>query len=218
MKIIHAIILLSFCLLGSNFTLADTTLTNNAVTAQDGLHLKKIPFNVALDIYAKLSHRVLLVHPAIDRSAVSLEADWTNETPSQAEITAAFGKVFAERQAAVVVDGGKFLQIIPANMVQTASPNSKDIPVVTGEPRGTVDFQGVSAGVLVKLYGQITGLRRIGDEPTTGNIFYFKTSSPLSKPEVIYAFETLLAWNGTKVITHQDGTFSLAKSSISTKP
>jgi hypothetical protein len=181
-------------------------------TATSWLHLQKADFFFVLELYQRSSDRVILLHPAVDHAVFSCDATWTNHVPSKAEISDCFAQLFKQRDAATLADGDIFLQILPTTMVPNASLRAKDLPPVAREKlqAGGIDFRGVDAREVVEIYGKLIARKRVGNEPVMGNIF-FHNSQPLSKEEVIYALETLLTWNGIKIILNDDHTFSVAK-------
>lgn len=183
-----------------------------SATAKSHFDLQNAAFNDVIDLYSELEKRVLLQHPAIDRAPVSLEAVWTNQAPEKAEVTDVLVKYLNQRGISVVVDGAKFLQLVPSALNLAASPRSKDLPARAAEVGG-MTLMGIEAGKLPELYGTHSGRRRIGNEWVAGSVPYLKVTQPLSKPEVLYALETLLAWNDARILLSDDNTFSIVRTS-----
>ena len=191
---------------------------NRPVTAKGWLHLQDAAFNDVIDFYSDLERRVLLQHPAIDRAPVSLEAVWTNQPPTNADVAEALGGCLNQRGISVVVDGAKFLQLVPGALNLAASPRSKDLPAGEAQVGGmTMTLMGIESEKLAEMYGRISGRRRIGNERVAGSVPYFKVTQPLSKAEVSYALETLLAWNDATILLADNNTFSIVRTARQSK-
>ena len=59
------------------------------------------------------------------------------------------------------------------------------------------------------MYAALSGRRNTGNAQLFVDIPYLKIFQPLSQPELLYSFETLLGWNGLKIIPGDDNTFSI---------
>jgi hypothetical protein len=188
---------------------------NRPPTATGWIHMQDAEFKVMLDLYGYSSGRVILLHPDISRAAVSCEIVWTNQSPGKAEISNRLGRWFNKRNATAIEDGDAFLQIIPTSMVPTASLHAKDLaadsPAGENMGAGTIHFEGIGVSVVVDIYGKLLSRPCKENAGAGGNIPYFTTTRPLSKAQVMYAFETLLAWSGNKIVLNADGTFSVAR-------
>ena len=101
--------------------------------AGNWLHLQNAAYKDVIDLYSQLAGRTVLLHPAVDRASVSLEAEWTNQVPERADVTHVFEEYFKERGASAILDGDKFLLLVPSNMRQAASPRSKDLAAGVAE-------------------------------------------------------------------------------------
>jgi hypothetical protein len=173
--------------------------------AKDWLCLQKAAFNDVVDIYSEVTGRTILLHPAVDRALVSLEAFWTNQVPEREEVTSVFEKYLGERGASLAVDGTRFLQIVPRTMSQTILVTSKDLPA--GPPKtGGMLLSGQQN--LVDMYAAFSGRRRKETNPVTSSVPYLRVGS-LSQPELLYVLETFLRWNGNRIVLGDDSTFSI---------
>jgi hypothetical protein len=178
--------------------------------AGNRLQLQNAAFKDVIDLYSRLAGRTVLLHPAVDRASVSLEAEWTNQAPERAEITDVFNKYFNERSVSAILDGEKFLQLVPNRMSQAASPRSKDLPAGAAEIGG-MRLENTDLGTLVQMYAETSGRRRIGSEPVMGLVPYLNVSQTLSKPEVLYVLETLFRWNDARIVFGDGNTFSIER-------
>ena len=179
-------------------------------TVKGWIHLQDAGFNEIMDLYADCENRVLLLHPAIDCKPVSLEAAWTNQGFGKAEFSAALVKHLDQSGISKVADGDKFLQLIPSVLKTSPSPRSKDLPA-GAVVNSTWHFMNVEAGRLADVYAAISGRRRTGNEPIYARPVSYFVSRPLSKPELVYGFETLLAWNNVRIVLGDDNTFSIVQ-------
>ncbi len=127
-------------------------------------------------------------------------------------MTDVFVKCLNERGAFVVVDGEKFLQVVPSAMKEAISPRSKDLPLSTAEI-GAMRLVNADASTVVDIYGSLSERRRKGSGLVAGTVPYFHTVQSLSKPEARYALEILLDWNGSRIVFDNDDTFSIVRGS-----
>jgi hypothetical protein len=98
-------------------------------------------------------------------------------------------------------------------MRQDATPGSPNLPDSRKEviAAGLIDFEGVEMEQVIDIYGRLIGRQR-KDAPAHfdgGARIYLQTVCPLSKPQVVYALETLFRWNRAKITLSQDNTFSV---------
>jgi len=171
-------------------------------------HLKNAAFNDVTDLYSGLEQRVLLQHPEMDRAPVSLEAVWTNQPPESADVIKALVGFLNQRGISVVQDGSKFLQLVPGALKQSTSARSKNLPAGPTEVGG-MTLQG--AVDLIQMYSNYSGRRCTRNESTSLSVPYLKVARPLSKAELVYVLETLLAWNQATIVLGEDNTFSVVR-------
>jgi hypothetical protein len=174
------------------------------------LHLQNAAFKDVIDLYSQLAGRTVLLHPAVDRASVSLDAEWPKPVPEKAQITDVFTKCFNQRGASAILDGEKFLQVVPSNMSQAASPRSNELPAGVPES-GATHLENVELATVVQLYAQTSGRRCVGNEPVMGSVPYLNVGQPLSKLECLYILETFLRWNGARIVLGEDNTFSIER-------
>lgn len=199
-------------------------------TAKSWIHLQNVDFKQAMDLYGRLCGRTILLHPYVLSEPFSCEASWADESPAKTEVIACISKALDQRNASSLEDGDCFLQIIPSALAQTATLDAKAPPTSKTEmiqratldtkapiQPGMVDFQGVEISQALDIYGRLVGRQRKDHEPRPMATINFKTTCPLSKAQVIYAFETLFRWNGTEIVLNDDLTFSAVKISGQTK-
>jgi hypothetical protein len=179
-------------------------------SAKSWLHLHNATFNDAIDLYSELENRVLLLHPATDRAPLSLDAVWTNQVAEKAQAANAFVNCLNQRGISVVVDGAKFLRLLPSALNPAASPRSKDLPAAPAE-LGRMTLMNTKAVELAEMYATVSGRRWTGSQSLPGSVPYLNISQSLLRPEVLYVLETLLAWNDARILLGDDNTFSIAR-------
>jgi hypothetical protein len=178
--------------------------------AGNWLHLQNAAFKDVIDLYSQLAGRTVLLHPAVDRASVSLEAEWPNQVPEKAEITDIITKCFNQRGASAILDGEQFLQLVPSNMSQAASSRSKELPAGVPES-GATHLEGVELTTVVQIYAETSSRRRVGSEPVMGSVPYLNVSQTLSRPELLYVLETFLRWNDARIVLGDNNTFSIER-------
>ncbi len=119
-------------------------------------------------------------------------------------------------QLDVVRDGAKFVMILPAGwqslplakeLDQSVTPPTNDVPaskIPPGTvPPGTINFQGVRLDVFLEIYSKLRGRTVVQPSPLPDVVIDFQTQTPLTKNELIHAFDVILALNG--IATVDDG-------------
>jgi len=175
-----------------------------APSTQPGIALQDAGFADAVDLYSELKGRTVLVHPKIMWSAVSVRAAARNEI----EATAALEKAFLDKGIATVADGNKFVLMVPTAIETTITPGSKNIDAASLQFGSTLLNSSISAAI--ENYGRILERELIGGTPIPGSQVYLRTRI-LSKAEMLYAYDTLLGWNGLKVVLIDDKSFKVVR-------
>ncbi len=112
-------------------------------------------------------------------------------------------------------DGDKFVLIVPTAMAEKASLHSFRIPPKLGKPeesnivsRGMVQMERLPVNQFLEIYAMLAS-RKIWGRPELPYVgITFKGQTDLSGPEVLNAFDTLLNWNGIKLVLADDGTIN----------
>jgi hypothetical protein len=181
-------------------------------TSGSWIHLQEADFRTAMGFYGRAIGRTILLHPRVSTAPFSCEASWPNENPGTNEIAACFVTALNQRGTAAAEDGDRFLVIIPAAMTQSVSLGAKDLPASNETiASGAINFEGVPLDQAIGIYGQLIGRERKenGARFESGARIYLQTVGPLSKPQVIYALETLVHWNSGKITLYDDNTFGV---------
>jgi len=169
------------------------------------LHLKDAAFNDVIDLYSEIEKRVVLVHPSVERGTVSLASAWTGQSASRSEASAALANYLGGLGISPVPDGSKFLRLVPTKMSLQTNVGFKDLPTAS---TNVVTLMLVNSDP-VRMYASISGRRLTGNPYGAGQVAYLNVNQALSTAELLYALETLMGWNGTRVVLGDDNTFSL---------
>jgi hypothetical protein len=193
----------------SSFIAPSQTNTPNQTTAA-GIHLREAKLQQALELYAQIKGRTILRHPLLKPITVSLDA----EIPT----AAAFEDMFRQHGIATIVDGEKFVMVVPIAQTNFVTPRSnKIVSTVLGDlssmtnnvviPAGAINFLPTDLDQVIPIYSDIIERKPASGSKFPYGLIYLRTVNPLSKAEVIYALETLFAWNGFKLVPEDDKTF-----------
>lgn len=176
-------------------------------TTHPTIQLQEAPLNEVLGLYGYCANRTVL-HPTLAATTFTLNAAATN----LAEAVVVFSKALEEHGFATVLDGEKFIMVVPADKMSMALPHSAEIksepgtkpPVMNpGEiSAGELNFPAIDIRQAATIYAELLGRRRLDwtePFPSTG-LISVHTQTPLSKAEAIYLLETLFRWEGVKLV------------------
>lgn len=168
--------------------------------------LENASTDLVLFLYAQFTGRTLLRSPRLPKASFSLNATANN----QAQIVLSLEKALAEKGISTIPDGGKFLLIVPTSEAPTVRPLSSEFKSSAGErgrpelfPGGAIiNLPSTELSQVVKLHGDLTGrvLDRTQQPPPLDGNVNFTTQTALSQEECAYALETLLRWQGLKLV------------------
>ena len=192
----------------SVLVLTAATLTNHSAP---GIVLEEVRLQTVLNLFAEFSDRTILQYPGLLDVRFSLASAVTN----RAEAAQILKSALSEKRIAVVPDGPKFLQIVPEEMVSGLKPRAAELAITntaspTTEliPQGSIVFTAATLPNVLAIYAEFMGgkLDRAIPLLRDGRVI-FKMQNALTRQEVLYAFETLLDWQGVKLVPAGDGTF-----------
>lgn len=186
-------------------------------TAGKGIMLKQVDFGDALDLYASLKNRTLLIHPDLKQPLLTLSVAVTNPTVAIGTVK----RSLEERGAAIIPDGNRFEWIVPAgatNLFSPAAIPARAAPKSTSTTNGvetlpavSINFINVDLQQVLAVYQALTAQKWVQGGPLpVGATFTFHNQTPLTKTEVLHAFDVILAWRGLKVVNLDDKSFKLA--------
>jgi len=184
--------------------------------AAPGFRLNNVGFDDALDFYAVAKGRTLLVHPDVKGPLLTVSAD----VRTRAEAAGIMEKTLKGKGVAIIADGRSFEWIVPAeatNLVPPAAlpprlPPKGSPPANAADttPAGSINFSNVDLAQILDVYKALTDQKWVQEKPLpSGGTYTFHNQAPLTKYEILHAFDVLLAWNGLKIITSNDKSFEV---------
>ncbi|WP_150107359.1 hypothetical protein [Pedosphaera parvula] len=192
----------------SIITLALDNETKSSADAP-AIQFRNADLNQVLRLYAKFSNRTVL-HPPLPSIEMSCNANATNET----DAAEALAKALNKNGYTNILDGTKFVMVLRSDRASMAHPRSAEIkssapapdPPSTRTniiPAGEINFPGVDPYQVAHIYAELIGGRKFDFNtrfPHYVDLIHFVSQTPLSKEEVIYALDTLFAWQNIKLI------------------
>ena len=184
-----------------------------------------------VELYSQVSSRTALQHPWLPAFSISLQTPGTNRL----EIVNALEKALLEQGICCIPDGEKFVMIVPRKFASNAIPHSpRPVPAETVNaagakfatsnsvriiPAGTIDFPNVYLSQALEVYAALYSTNRVSFDQTSldeakrsgalNTLISLKTATPLTTEEACYALETLVAWNGIRIVPGATNTLKL---------
>jgi hypothetical protein len=177
-------------------------------SADDTRHelvLENVSTDLFLFFYAKLTGRTLLRSPRLPETSFTLSA--AAKDPSG--LIRILDNALTSKGIATILDGEKFLQVVPAAQTQghksdvesTPAANSYRTEEIAGQ-RTFINLPYTHLLEALKLYAGFSGrtLDIAGEARALDTIVRLTTQSALSTSECEHAFEVLLGWSGHKLV------------------
>jgi RNA polymerase sigma factor (sigma-70 family) len=164
-----------------------------------------------LEFYGGVLGRTVLCHPMVKRFPFSVAAEAEDRAAAIAVLESALR---VEAKAATILDGDKFALVVPIDLVKSVSATVEQTayPASTNNivPVGTINLGKVALQSVLPLYGELIGRKWIQNRasPSWGAIS-FHGRTPLTKAEVVYAFDILFGWQGLKVVLVGEDSFKV---------
>jgi hypothetical protein len=175
-----------------------------SVTGSDyGLVLESANLDPVLRIYSEISKRTLLRPTGLPAVLISASEPGTNST----EVVGALERALAEKGIVTIPDGDKFVMVVIKAMADKVKPRSKEIK--SSDPNGSqtvarvrdLNLTAATSDQVIALYAGFTGRKLDRSEGLPpSRMISFQNVNPLTRDEVIYALDTLLDWNGIKLV------------------
>jgi len=165
------------------------------------LRLRTTGLMAVPDLYSILNEggRTLLIHPEARKK---LPMAITANPRNKAEAIVALEKVLSGQGFAIIPDGSKLAQVVPDRLAKITHPRSDTLPASKPEeelPGGMISLENVGFENVRSLYATLAGKKITQNGPISVTLS-LRSTNPLSKAEVIYAFDILLAWQGVKIV------------------
>lgn len=185
-------------------------------TTGQNLQLHGANLQQVLELYGEIKGRTVLPHPALKSIPTTLNA----EAQTRIEAAAVLEKLFEQQGMAVILDGDKFVMIVPASLTNSALPRSDKIVsdsrsdsstnAEASNLRGTINFMGAEMRQVLALYAELSGRKfNTVDSQYSGLPIRFRSQTPLTKAEAVYALETLIEWSGFEIVPIDEKEFKV---------
>jgi hypothetical protein len=153
-----------------------------------------------VDAYGELTGKAILAPSALPLLANTLDS----ELPSIKEEAISFlEKEFSKSGISVVQDGPHFVRLVPSGALNAALSNAPlrgaQLTVATNQeliPAGMVNFPGTDLGQVLSIYSELKNRTVLRTRFLPSPSIRFKNQCPLTREELVYALETVLALNG----------------------
>jgi hypothetical protein len=189
---------------GSNLVAALPGEAINVPSGVPAIAFAGVSFKSALEIYAELSGRSLLRSPTLRNLALSFRA----LAGDKGEAAKVLSDAFSTNGIAVIPDGDKFALVVRKEEVRFFHARSTEIKQSSSDTRDRemipargVVLEGADFRTVAMLYAQMSA-RKINPANWDRNIpnpnFFFKNQTPLTKAELLYAYDTMFELNGLK--------------------
>lgn len=181
-----------------------------------------VDLDTVLRTYAECSHRTIL-------RSVLLESKYTvrGSIKDGATVASVLTNALDQHGIATILDGEKFAIMVPKTVRSLVKPHAAEIkmPDVSSPekrqketiPGGTIDITRMDIKtVIFAIYSPLAGAKGVdwpGSQPLPPLMVSLKTETSLTKPEIIYAFDTIFALNGLKVVPSTNGLIKVVASS-----
>ncbi len=170
------------------------------------LRLNDLGFEAIFGLYAAISERTLLVHPAANKKMPVIVAA---NPRNKAEAIQSLESALSEKGFALIPDGNKFEQVIPNELAKNANPQSAALAVsktADDVASWSVDDKNIPFEMICNFYGKMSGREVLPEEFFPNVTLTLKTTNPLTKPEMLYAVDVLLGWQGVKIVNVDEKT------------
>jgi hypothetical protein len=161
-----------------------------------------------VDTYAELTGKTVLAPFALPSPSGSSPELPKNKTNAIALLEQEFSKV----GISVVQDGPCFVRLVPSGERQAdpglmplrgAQLHASASPQLV--PAGAVSFPATDANQVLEIYAELKGRTILRSRALPAPTMRFKNQCPLTREELVYALETVLALNGLSTV--DDGAF-----------
>jgi len=207
---------------------------DDSISSEYSYNFQGVDINEALNIYAAIRDRTIL-RPMYFSGPFNLK---TVSPLTRSEAIHAFDVLLALNGVATFDDGDKFVQMLPLDLISQVQTNAPKMEL--GAPlidpaqiqKSLMDTNAAArnqrpgmsdatppttAYRLVEYYAELNNQKAQPPEQTFPASILFKTVTPLSKPELLYAITTTLALNNLMVVPVDHDTITLGFRPLSAK-
>ena len=157
--------------------------------------------NTVFDLYEALAgnvHTLLIHQDARRKMPVAIAANPQN----QADAIRFLAGWINDQGFTIIPDGSKFELIVPTALADGVHPGAAALPAPEPEDNrsgGNIDFKNADFDSIRHIYAALSG-REILQNGRVSAVISLHTGNPLSKAETLYALDTLLGWQGIKIV------------------
>jgi hypothetical protein len=162
------------------------------------IQLRKAHLDQVLNLYGQLTTRTVL-HPTLPEINITYDISATNNLGAAQALTTALAK----NGLTNILDGTKFIMVLPTDHAAMAHPHSSEIkPSTAAIQSGDINLPNVVLYPVVQIYAELIGRKLDPNAPFPPGIHFITlvNQTPISKSEAVYALDTLFAWQNIKVI------------------
>jgi hypothetical protein len=153
-----------------------------------------------VDLYAELTGKTILAPSTLPLLPNSVDA----EIPTNKDDAISFlEKKFTQNGISVVQDGPHFVRLVPGAALNTMLTNAPlqgaKLLAATNQqlvPAGAVNFPGTDLNQVLSIYCELKDRTILRTRFLPSPSIRFKNQCPLTREELVYALETVLALNG----------------------
>jgi hypothetical protein len=170
------------------------------------IHFHSLPLQSALSLYARFKDRTLLIHPQLGNPTFSLDQNISN----RAEAADLMEKMFNGHEIAVIPDGEHFVMVVPYSQTNAVTPKADSLPKSNSLiPPQSINFRNVPVRSMVEidadfLHKKIVNFPAAMNQLAGSHVVTFVQENSLSREEICYAMQTLLAWHNIQLVPDGD--------------
>ena len=156
-----------------------------------------------LDVYGNLTEKTVLMSSALPRLSDALIADLPTE---KTNAIARIENDLAKQGIAVVQDGPHFVRVFPEDMrelMTNVSLRGAELASLKSRPTmlaGSINFSGAPLDIVLRIYAAYSRRTILRPAMLPHIDVRLQNTCPLTREELAYAMETVLALNGIAVV------------------
>jgi hypothetical protein len=153
-----------------------------------------------VDTYAELTRKTVLAPSTLPALPDSIDSE---QPATETNMIVFLEKEFSKKGISVVQDGPCFVRLVPGGEWQgklSAMPlRGAQLHASSTRqliPAGAVNFSGAELTQVLEIYAELKGRTILRSQTLPSPTIRLKNQSPLTREEMVYALETVLAMNG----------------------
>ena len=110
-----------------------------------------------------------------------------------------------------MLEDDAFAMLIPPKLIESRQPRKRTANSGGNLPARSVRLENVSLDQALVIYGALVGRELVRGAAVPAGLISFQNQTPLSKADMIYAFEVLFRWQGLQITTVDSRYFKVTK-------